>query len=488
MGETPLPSQQRSVFDYMSQKDKERLEDIRNNRASGTTTEPPEAGPSVPPSFQRAEIDIPHLHPSIAKAALQGFQPFTTDPVKQSRYTAFLNYASSGSGAQLAIGALPDQRIEDFNKELADYAKAATVFKPLSGAMASRFKSAVIVETGPKIIEGLHTPDVSATETEETKVEEKKEEDPRMAAVRLGMYGPLTREVIPWQPARLLCKRFGVKDPEVDLSASAADPEPMSRNAGPPGAESATPALAITEGDSAIRVPDGALAESRGPRNLANIGLGDDDEQGRDTLTYQRPAMDVFKAIFASDDEDSDAGDEDADVDQTAEASAAKSLPPRDSTPGPLQSTRPTDEFSVHEPSEVVSNQKVDLATFKPTFVPRSGRESRKDKEKETDRVRDKKKKKTTTLVSFDAEDEGLQINVSTKKRKDKDRDGERKKKKRKEKKDDEDDDSMWVEKPTPDVVHSLALDDSTASGPPDASPDATVGPPRGRKRAIDFM
>jgi hypothetical protein len=33
-------------------------------------------------------------------------------------------------------------------------------------------------------------------------------------ATRMGMYGPMTRETKTWQPARLLCKRFGVKDPD----------------------------------------------------------------------------------------------------------------------------------------------------------------------------------------------------------------------------------------------------------------------------------
>ena len=48
-----------------------------------------------------------------------------------------------------------------------------------------------------------------------------------------------------------------------------------------------------------VQMPDG-------PRDLANIGLGEDETQGQDTLTYERPSMDIFKAIFASNDEDSD--------------------------------------------------------------------------------------------------------------------------------------------------------------------------------------
>ena len=105
LGETPLPAQQRSVFDYMSQKDRERLESIRNKFTAGKSTTP-EPGPSAspPPPRLPGELEIPQVHPSVAKAALQGFQPFTADPVKQSRYTAFLNYAADASGtAQLRI-------------------------------------------------------------------------------------------------------------------------------------------------------------------------------------------------------------------------------------------------------------------------------------------------------------------------------------------------------------------------------------------------
>lgn len=489
LGETPLPAQTRSIFDYMSQKDRERLESIRDNLTAGAPKTPPERAPSTPPPPLRpGELDIPHVHPSVAKAALQGFQPFIADPVKHSRYTAFLNHAADASGnTQLAIGPLPGQRMEDFNKELADYAKSATVFKPLSGAMASRFKSAAIIETGPKIVEGLHTPDVAAEEPEE-QVEEKKEEDPRMAAVRLGMYGPLTREVTPWQPARLLCKRFGVKDPEVELGTQDSGTPERATGAGAPAdaGAMAPPPLSITDGSAE---GDAAQTERKGPRNLANVGLGEDEDQGRDTLTYQRPAMDIFKAIFASDDEDSDVGEDELAPPATA-TPAPSSAPP--SHPPATEPTSVTHVPKTSTPPAAEANEKVDLATFKPTFVPRSDRESRKEKDREKDKEKKRdKKKKAATLVSFDTEEDGLQINVSAAKHKNKDKDGERKKKKkRREKKEDvEDDDSMWVEKPAPEVVQSMVVDNSVLGAPPpEAHPDAVVGPPRGRKRAIDFM
>ncbi|KAI0343331.1 hypothetical protein BDW22DRAFT_1407187 [Trametopsis cervina] len=488
LGETPLPAQARSVFDYMSQKDRERLENIKGNINVPRLPPPPPPDPEPTPGLSRTEISMPQLHPSVAKAALSGFQPFTTDPVKQSRYTAFLQFASQDASQQqqLSIGPTPGQSIGEFNKELSDYSKAATVFKPLSGAMAGRFRSAIIVENGPKIIEGLHTPDLSETKEEEVTKEEE-EEDPRMGAIRLGMYGPLTREVVPWQPARLLCKRFGVKEPEIE-EPDPATVKPDLGDAVPPGPTGSAP-LAITDGSAD---DTGAASESKpGVRNLASIGLGEDETQGQDTLTYKRPAMDIFKAIFASDDEDSD--DEDTAADNLEpKPSTVPSDPPVEVSvkDEPLPSILPS---KVVEPTKPPVDEKVDLATFKPTFIPRTERDSRtKDKDREKDK---KKKKKVKTLISFDdnEEDGGLQLNVKPQKRKDgeklKDKDGERKKKKRKETKAEEEDDGMWVEKPAPEAVQNITFTTQTSSETPqDGISEGIAGPPRGRKRAVDFM
>ncbi|THH28376.1 hypothetical protein EUX98_g5824 [Antrodiella citrinella] len=488
LGETPLPAQQRSVFDYMSQKDRERLQNLKA---------PPQASPDEPvreespsPGPKPLQIQIPHMHPSVAKAALTGFQPFTSDPVKQSRYTAFLNYASqdqdsSSSHASAGIGPTPGQSIEEFNKEIADYAKSATVFKPLSGAMAGRFRSAIIVENGPKIIEGLHQPDPDAKRQEEEEAESKKDEDPRMSAVKLGMYGRLTREVQPWQPAKLLCKRFGVKEPEVEQPSASADEAPP-----PPDAqqEMAKEVLAIMAGTSASE------PGSSKSRDLANIGLGDDETQGQDTLTYVRPSMDVFKAIFASDDEDDDDDDDIADAPESAELP----VPGLSAAPQLIEPKAELQEASVNNitPSTSTLSEKVDISTFKPTFVPRA---DRKDK---TGAIKDKKKKPSKpAVVSFDDDEEGLQVSINApkknrEKRKHKDHDGDRKKKKKK-KKDEEvrkedgpGEDDMWVEAPPPEVVQTLSATiavpmDTSEDVPPGGNP---VGPPRGRKRAVDFM
>ncbi|KAI0079117.1 hypothetical protein K474DRAFT_1705947 [Panus rudis PR-1116 ss-1] len=487
LGETPLPSKPRSVFEYLSQKDKERLQNLREQVSSGQPASAAVPVPESQPTHVPGELDIPQLHPSVAKAALSGFKPFTADPLKQSRYTTFLTYASQADPdpKSLGIGPMPGQSIEEFNKELADYAKAAIVFKPLSGAMAGRFRSAAIVESGPKIIEGLHTPENIGEANEDDKQEKKEEkpEDPRMDAVKLGMYGHLTREVKPWQPARLLCKRFGVKDPEVDLaSAMDVDAPANSQTSAPSG--SGPPALAdlktITAG-TGIEPPK--PEEETRPRSLANIGMGEDETQGRDTLTYVRPSMDVFKAIFASDDEDSDDEAEDAppkvDLSNTA-------------VPAPPESKPSTQDATTPKPVQTSTTivEKIDMNSFKPTFVPRSDRESRKDRPKE--KKEKQKKSSKPALVSFDDE-EGLQVTIKSSKRdKPKDQDGERKKKKRKEKEkqDVDEDESMWVEAPPPEIVQQLETKIAAPTEPEQSEgPNGpTAGPPRGRKRAIDFM
>jgi G patch domain-containing protein 1 len=125
-------------LNYVSQKDRERIQNIAPGASAVPTAS---SGPEPGPSSQRpTAIVVPHTEPHIAQAALRGFQPFPTDPVKQAKYTAYLKSQASpdperGTGF-VPIGIIPSQKIDEFNKELSDYAKAATIFKPISGAMA----------------------------------------------------------------------------------------------------------------------------------------------------------------------------------------------------------------------------------------------------------------------------------------------------------------------------------------------------------------
>ncbi|KAI0058945.1 hypothetical protein BV25DRAFT_1993879 [Artomyces pyxidatus] len=523
LGETPLPTAPRSVFDYLSEADRKRIQ----NAAAGINTPPPLAAPPPAPSAEPTpSTSIPFTPPNIASAALKGFMPFPTDPVKQSRYIAYLRSQATPEYPELAPQPLPGQSTNDYNKELSDYAKSAAIFKPVSGAMATRFTTAAVVEHGPKIIEGLHQPThESIAEDQEAREKAKAAEAARREevvegskahAAKLGMYGALTREVTPWQPSRLLCKRFGVKDPNPDITTDA----PL------PGAGAAwKPEQAMAEADlqtattAAGSVPDPALLLGAGDgrrkhRDLENVGLGEDEDQGKDTLTYVRPSMDIFKAIFASDDEDSD-DEEDVDKDGDVKMqdlpapgpSAAPSKVSASAAPMPahLRADKDAGPAASYEPSAPerppAESEKVDIATFKPVFVPRGDRETKKGKDKAKDK---KDKKKGKAIVSFMDEDEGAALHIAPQKSGKDTKDKEHRKKKRrkgeKEEKEEADvgDADMWVEKAPPPTVTEFAANQPAEKTSPEVpapppppieqAPSKPEGPPRARKRAIDFM
>ncbi|KAF9224178.1 DUF1604-domain-containing protein [Gyrodon lividus] len=478
LGETPLPSAPRSIFEYMSKKDQERIKNIASSRFTA---------PTATDTTEKSEVIaaqqpfIPHTEPHIAQAALRGFKPFTSNPTKQARYTVYLRaHAEIGSGVSIPT-CLPTQTPETYKLEMSEFAKAAALFRPVSGAMAGRFTSAAALELGPDVVEGLHTP--SAEQAHEKKdaepsvgeKEEVREEDPKVHAARLGMYGLMTREAKPWQPARLLCKRFGVKDP---------NPEVHVETPGAPTSATASQSadLAIDAGGAVGGVIPSADVDT-GPggrsdkRNLANIGLGEDDGQGEDILTYERPSMDIFKAIFASDDEGSE--DEKDDNPQEDEATDVPIPSQQPSNSVPAQTT-------TADPAKASTSaaKEVDLSTFRPTFIPRDSQSKSLNSEARAKKEKKNKKPKGGALVSFDL-DEGGSISA---RRENDERDRPVKKKRKKQKAEEKED--VWVEKPTPDAVKNLPVDtghdDSMKVDVFDS--ESVVGSARGRKRAVDFM
>lgn len=477
----------------MSQKDRERLKNFipPKNRPEEPTPIITPLPPSDQPPTSRQFV-YPRIEPSVAKAALLGFKPFTSDPVKQSRYTAYLKSQSDvvSDEDRLQLKQKPGQDLENFQVELEEYAQAATVFKPLSGAMAGRFTTAKAVEHGPAVIEGLHTPSRS-TPPPETKGSETKVEEPENAkthAAKHGMYGVLTRETSVWVPARLLCKRFGVKEPEIEAQEEDSVPSSKAQNEWEPEAVFAEAELiaASSSGASSSAAASQSVGgdDPRKRRDLNNIGLGEDDTQGADILTYQKPERSIFKAIFASDEEGSD------DEDQTkVEGADLRDI----SIPAPSGASI---QYSKEDVQMDVDDGPVDPATFKPKFVPRVERTA-DDNPPLKKRKKDKERRKGgKALVSFDVEEDGEGIPITSKT---KVKDKERKKKRRPKDQDSEkdgsrkeewkgaggDDDDIWVEKAVPEVVQKMSVD--SPSEPPKEKMEEK-GRFSKRMRAEDFM
>ncbi|KAJ3768207.1 hypothetical protein FB446DRAFT_817640 [Lentinula raphanica] len=334
LGETPLPSAPRSVFDFMSQKDRERLKNIAASlhppsaaESSTVAESTSQFSPTPTPTHTTATPRIPRIDPGIARAAINGFKPFATNPVNQARYTAYLQSQADPSSTitpePLSINQCPNSTLRWTN-----------MLRAISG-----------FRDDPPQDDDAAT----ANKGKEAKAKDEKELSPQENAAQLGIYRPLTREGS-W---------FGVKDP---------NPEPKTEDpATQPLSSSSFDVSAADHG--IVSTTEASRSTSTGePRDLANVGLGDeDDTQGRD-LTYERPSIVILKAIFASDDEDS--SDEEA------------------ITAAPIVAT-------------VTDTQPLAPNTFKPTFGKREARTTKKDSDNQEKLKEKKAKRKRNERLSF---------------------------------------------------------------------------------------
>ncbi|RKP06324.1 hypothetical protein THASP1DRAFT_31858 [Thamnocephalis sphaerospora] len=137
LGEERLDGPQRSVFDYISPSDRQRLEQL-SGRSTGANS---------------AQDRAPPLDPALARAALQGFMPFADNPAKQARYRRFLEVKSGQAKEFLPTPSPPSggdvQAAEEH--EFHEFIQAARIFRPVSGQMAARFTSAQIAPSAEEL-------------------------------------------------------------------------------------------------------------------------------------------------------------------------------------------------------------------------------------------------------------------------------------------------------------------------------------------------
>jgi len=172
--------------------------------------------------------------------------------------------------------------LDEWNHELAEFVRAAMVFKPMSRLMASRFTS-----SSSSILPG--SSDASAPLIS---VPAEKPDDPSVAAAKINMYGALTRSVTEFFPTRLLCKRFNVKDPHPVGVAQEESKEVLDTS------------LINAEAVKELK----REARAGGTYDLAPIEVEQSVEVQADRneiLEGQRAADEVFRSIFGDDsDED----------------------------------------------------------------------------------------------------------------------------------------------------------------------------------------
>ncbi|KAL4976370.1 hypothetical protein BDW66DRAFT_135306 [Aspergillus desertorum] len=325
LGEDQLPA--KSIFDWMTPEGRAKIAKL-----TGKTDLPPALGEKAPKGYElsdsRRQKDIWDLVPKLDKLvavqalarAASGWMPYSEDESKRTRYRTFLEIRA-GLRDTLPDRA-PGSSTNEWVTELEEFARAAEVFKPVSGVMASRFTSA---SAGPKgtldeVKTDMNVPLLSKPS--------EKPEEPAVAAAKIGMFGPMTRTTISFYPTRLLCKRFNVKPPShVQVDSG----EPSSRSFSSTASESRFQSAGYQTDNRPRELvpqdvmnqlmlaagggPGGALAPSShgdsasalcaapGPSPMAPVVIEADRNEA---LEVERPGEAVFKAIFGSDDEDED--------------------------------------------------------------------------------------------------------------------------------------------------------------------------------------
>ncbi|WRT69506.1 uncharacterized protein IL334_006492 [Kwoniella shivajii] len=420
LGEEQRISKAKSVFDYMSSKENERLASLSLHAPARP---PPPLSLEPPPEEAQTplatEITVPPLSPRTASAALKGFIPYGDDIPRQDRYKSYL--ASQTYNTIEPNPVLKKGSIEEINKELVDFASSARIFKPMSYAMSNRFttgSSSLAVSDLKQAKPGLHLYDAEKAKLDElskpkqvSETQVKKNLTPREQAAKNGMYGKMTRETKNFYPVKLLCRRFGVQDPHPE-----GDP---SRGQHPSSSSSSTnnvDDVPLPKNDASweskfIYQPSSASASDQNgapstkeeitgekqPTSIAEVGMANDVNQGRDTLTYKKPGIDIFKAIFASDDEDED-DDEENDENAVKNENENRSL--ANSTNQVVAKIDQVEKY--RDPFPVKDEGPVDLSTFKPVFTIRKETEDKSKKEKKKDRS-----KKRKGVLSFDVGEDG---------------------------------------------------------------------------------
>lgn len=256
LGEAKLPGPPPAIAAYLGEKAAQRMQ---------AATLPP-----APPK----PLHVPALDAETAVRALENFVPVGSDTEKHERYKTYLQaYANHTTYTP------PDGVVQD---ELDEFFETAERHRPVRGAMASRFTSSTLLQPDTPGTGGLMGTEEARAQAPAPVAAAQLPRTPAQEAARAGDFGDRTRTVTRYVPPKLLCKRLGVAppytEPEQDdtqrvLDKFGAAPEPT------PEAD-AEPEF--------VFVPHSEAAE----------------QAAEEEYQEARPSLDLFKAVFESDDDD----------------------------------------------------------------------------------------------------------------------------------------------------------------------------------------
>nr|XP_023646196.1 G patch domain-containing protein 1 isoform X10 [Paramormyrops kingsleyae] len=380
-----------SVFDLLDNKDKERLEGIRRLAgvgASGAMTEERRAAvvaagvaaaaakasqsalSSLPQTPGSEEVLSAWRSPTADTSC--SFRPFEKNPPKQARYDQYISKLKQGHKDALESSLDGSMTEWERGRERDEFVRAAMLYKPSSSSLSSRFTRAKHEDNEDMV---------------EVAQEQEGDVNDKQSAVKMKMFGKLTRDTFEWHPDKLLCKRFNIPDPYPGsglvglpkvkkdkysvfnfLTLTDSRPEsggPMGAQSQPDSSPLAGPPKRAEPGkksrwDMSERAgqPKDALSEflsearseastsqqpassqpapapSLTPEPPALSQLPPETQQLQEEEEESRPPMDLFKAIFASssDEKSSSSSEDNSEEEDDEDGHRQMELQP----PGPL--------------------------------------------------------------------------------------------------------------------------------------------------------
>ncbi|NWW18176.1 GPTC1 protein, partial [Falcunculus frontatus] len=208
LGETELKGPAPSILEYLSEKDRERLKELK--QASEQQMKAKIVSQQSQNSrFQPASPeDGAHkwqmlLGGQLANAGSSDFKPFAKNPEKQKRYENFVKSLKKGEKDTLERFLDPNMTEWERGREQEEFFRAAMFYRSSNSTLSSRFTRAKYEDDVDKV---------------EVPRDQENDIDDKETAVKMKMFGKLTRDKFEWHPDKLLCKRFNVRDPYPDSS------------------------------------------------------------------------------------------------------------------------------------------------------------------------------------------------------------------------------------------------------------------------------
>ncbi|KAM6430344.1 G patch domain-containing protein 1 [Liasis olivaceus] len=412
LGEAALKGPTTSVLEYLSDKDKERIQEVKKAVQQQLKTDTLPQQPAynkfqAPPVSHMPQKWQLMLGSQLATTGSSDFKPFAKDPEKQRRYECYLENLARGK-KDVPESCLDSSMTEwERGREKEEFSRAAMFYKASSSILSSRFTPAKLEDDTDKI---------EVPRDQETNVDDK------AAAARMKMFGKLTRERFEWHPDKLLCKRFNIPDPYAESCivglptvkrekysvfnflaiTSESAPEMRNQPIKVGVQQNNTPnkpkkssrwdvsdkekkkkdaigefiSLARSKVDVQEQPPTAVEAKAkRGPGDLVPDQTLDPSSGPSEVAVEEesRPSMDLFKAIFASSSDEKSSSEEESDgEEQTATALEGDSASMKSCDPPGVPSpvTQETEVFTP-EISDTITPTSKEVADQGEEFGPR---------------------------------------------------------------------------------------------------------------------